>query len=141
MTMLLKIQSTWSFFEGRNIALTILALSGIGILVVWTRDILKGNKVDLSHGFFKAKDKESGSLFWPHWVAEYFTGIILLVGVFGQYFRASWGRDIAFLSLGALIYTSINSQSWALAKSERKAYAIPMGISLAGALIVLFVLL
>ena len=141
MTMLSHNPSASSFLVKKNIALAILALSGIGILAVWSRDILKGDKIDFSHGFFKSKDKENGLLFWPHWVAEYLTGILLLIGVFGFFFRASWGRDIAFLSLGALIYTSINSQSWALAKKERKVYAIPMGISLAGALIVLIMLL
>jgi hypothetical protein len=66
MTVLLNTPLTSSFFEGRNIAPAILALSGIGILAVWTRDILKGDKIDFSHSFFKSKDKENGLLYWPH---------------------------------------------------------------------------
>lgn len=123
------------------LVLVIMALCGLGIIAVWTADIFKGDKVDLSPGFFRARDHESGGLFWPHWVAEYLTGICLVLGAFGNYFKTSWGKNVALLSLGALIYTAINHQSWALANKERRGYAIIMGISLLGALVALGILL
>jgi hypothetical protein len=49
----------------------------------------------------------------------------------GLVVRAGWARSLALVALGAPVYTSVNSLGWALARSERYGYAVPM---LAGAI-------
>lgn len=110
---------------------------GLAIAGVWTRDILVGNQVDLSSGIWRARDQQGGTLLWPHWLAEYSTAVLLLVG--GVALQMDTGRAavLAALALGALFYTSINSLGWAFAARERLSYAPPMIagviVSLAGA--------
>ncbi len=108
-------------------------LMGLGITVVWTRDILAGKEVDLSQGFFKARDKQSRALMWPHWTAEYLTAALLFLGSLGLLFEQHWGFALSAISLGMLLYSSLNSLAWALAKRERFPYAGPMLIGLVGA--------
>ena len=43
---------------------------GLAIAGIWTSDILVGDRVDLSEGLFRARVAKSGTLFWPHWLAE-----------------------------------------------------------------------
>ncbi|MEX1288564.1 MAG: hypothetical protein AB1Z57_11550, partial [Acidimicrobiia bacterium] len=59
-----------------------LALMGVGIAAIWTRDIVAGEQVDLSNGVFAAREP-SGSLLWPHWLAEYATAATLVAGGVG----------------------------------------------------------
>lgn len=103
----------------------LMILMGVAIAGVWTRDILVGGKVDLGDGIFRARD-ESGSLLWPHWLAEYTTAILLLGAGVGLLVDADWAPLLAALALGALFYTSVNSLGWALAVADRRAYVVPM---------------
>ena len=103
----------------------LMIVMGSAIVGIWTRDIARGDKVDISKGFLAARDADN-SLLWPHWLAEYSTGIALLMGAVGLLIEASWGPPLATLALGALFYTSVNSLGWAFAERERMSYAIPM---------------
>ena len=105
-----------------------LIVMGVAIAAIWTRDLVAAEKVDLSDGFLAARD-EDGSLFWPHWIAEYGTAGLLLAGGIGLLADASWADVIAPVGAGALLYTSINSMAWALAAPDRYSYAIPMTVA------------
>ena len=111
----------------------IMLICGLAILGVWTVDIIRGDKIDKREGLLKARDPENDSLMLPHWIAEYATAFGLLAGAYGLFTHLGWAEEVALLSLGALLYTSVNSLSWALAKRERLSYAIPMGLSVIGA--------
>ena len=82
-----------------------LALMGVGIAAIWTRDIVAGEQVDLSNGFFGAREP-SGSLLWPHWLAEYATAATLVVGGIAVIVDASWARVVAAIGAGALLVFS-----------------------------------
>lgn len=99
---------------------------GLGIAGIWTMDIVSGSKVDLSAGFFRARDGDDGPLLWPHWIAESATAAPLIAGGLGLLFDAAWSPAVAALGVGALFYTSVNSLGWALASRERRPYAAPM---------------
>ncbi len=103
----------------------LMTLMGVGIAAIWTMDIVAGEKVDLSNGVAKARDVD-GSLFLPHWIAEYTTAALLLTGGVALAVDADWAHAVAALAAGALFYTSVNSLGWALAEPERRAYAVPM---------------
>jgi hypothetical protein len=109
-----------------TIAAVVLVTMGVLIAVVWTHDIVSGDAVDLTPGFFHAREPGSGSFLWPHWLAEYSTAALLVAGGAGLLGGASWSRGVAFFAAGALLYTSVSSLGWALAKPERRAYAAPM---------------
>ena len=119
-----------------NVAAVLMMLMGIAIAGVWTREILAGDKVDLSHGFFAARDPDAGTLFWPYWLAEYATATALIVAAVGLLVHANWAAALSGLATGALIYTSVNSLAWALSQRERYGYAAPM---LAGVAVGLYV--
>ena len=110
---------------------TSMVLMGLAIAGIWTRDILGGEVVDTSSGFFAAHDPDAGTLMWPHWVAEYTTAVVLVVGGIGLVADWSVARVLAGLGLGALFYTSVNSLGWALASSDRRSYAAPMLVGVA----------
>ena len=99
---------------------------GLAIAVIWTRDIFLGEHVDLSAGFFGARDPDGSDLYWPHWLAEYGTAALLVAGGVALLADAAWGPVVAATGTGALLYTSMNSLGWALARDERRAYAAPM---------------
>ena len=99
---------------------------GVAIGAIWTRDILAGEKVDRTRGLLRARDPDDGSLFWPHWLAEYGTAGLLMVGGVATLADTSWARVVSAFALGALTYTSINALGWAFAKRERYPYAAPM---------------
>jgi prepilin signal peptidase PulO-like enzyme (type II secretory pathway) len=104
----------------------LMGIMGAAIAAVWTVDIATGNKVDLSDGFFRARDGATGPLLWPHWVAEYATAAALIAAAIGMFLDEGWGRPLAGLALGALFYTSVNSLGWVFARRERAGYAVPM---------------
>lgn len=110
----------------RLVVAVAMIVMGIGITAIWTRDLIAGDKIDLSPGILKARDSDSGSLLWPHWLAEYGTALLLVLGGAGLVVETDWSSVIAAAGLGALLYTSVSSLGWALARSERKMYAIPM---------------
>ena len=105
---------------------------GLAIAGVWTKDILRNPEIDLSKGLFAARDKDSGALFWLHWLAEYSTAGALVAGGVGLLVGETWARPIALLALGALVYTSINSMGWAFSRRDRYAYAAPMLVGAVG---------
>jgi hypothetical protein len=104
----------------------LLILMGLGIAGIWTRDIVAGTHTDQGDGLFSARDRDSGSLFWPHWLAEYSTAVVLVVSGVGLFADASWSATLAAIGAGALIYTSTNALGWSLAAPDRRAYAAPM---------------
>ena len=101
-------------------------LIGIGIIVIWTKDILTKPEIDLSKGFFSAREKNSGTLFWLHWVAEYLTAVFLIISVILIFLKVETGLKILPFGAGALFYSALNSLGWALSKKERLIYAVPM---------------
>jgi hypothetical protein len=113
----------------------LMILMGVAIAGVWTRDIITGDRVDLSAGVLRAREGDDGTLLWPHWIAEYATAALLIGGGIGLLLDTSWARTVAALGLGALFYTSTNSLGWALAERDRHSYTVPMiaGILVAGA--------
>ena len=108
------------------IAGSLMIIFGLAIAGIWTKDIISSDDIDLSPGFFKARDRDDGGLYWPHWFAEYITAATLIAGGICLFFNSTWSMYLSFFALGALFYTSLNSQSWAWSKRERYVYAIPM---------------
>lgn len=108
-----------------NIAAGAMIVMGAAIAGVWTRDIVAGARVDLSGGILAARDSD-GTLLWPHWLAEYATAVALMVAAVAIMAEADRSPVLTGIATGALLYTSINSLSWALSERDRSAYAIPM---------------
>jgi hypothetical protein len=108
---------------------------GAAMAGIWTRDILNGVGFDGSLGLLRARESETDDLMIWHWLAEYGTAGLLVLGAILLLAGAALAVPITLLGLGALIYTSANSLGWALARPERRAYAIPMAIGLVGGLI------
>lgn len=118
-----------------DIAIPVLMIvMGLGISGVWTRDIIAGTYADLQEGIFAARDPDSGTLFWPHWLAEYGTAIVLLVAAVGLLVDTAWSTTLAAIGAGALFYTSTNSLGWSLARPDRLPYAAPMVLGILTAL-------
>ena len=107
---------------------------GMGIGGIWTRDIITGTYADLREGIFTARDPDSGSLFWPHWLAEYGTAIVLVIAAVGLLADTTWSKTLAGIGAGALLYTSTNSLGWSLARPDRLPYAAPMALGIVIAL-------
>ncbi len=107
-------------------AAVVLIINGLAIAAIWTRDIVAGDQIDLSQGLLAARDPDSGTLFWPHWLAEYATAAAALAAGVGLFLDAAWAPILAGVAAGALLYTSVNSLGWALAKRDRFSYAVPM---------------
>lgn len=115
-------------------------LMGVSMAALWTRDIVAGEQVDLSAGFFRARDGADGSLLWPHWLAEYGTAAALIAGSVGLLAGTGWAEPVSFLALGGLLYTSTNSLGWAWARPERRPYSVPMLAGLLGGAVAVAVL-
>jgi hypothetical protein len=123
------------------VALFMLVMA-VGMAGMWTVDILRSPEIDRSRGLVRARDR-NGSVMLPHWLAEYGTALMLLVGGLGL--LLSWPPGAwAWLvpaGLGALAYTGLNSQAWVLADRSRAAYGIPIAVGLVGALVALMLIL
>jgi len=119
-----------------------LFVMGIGIAGIWTIDIIKNPEIDRSRGLARARDRV-GSVMLPHWIAEYATALLCLVG--GAALVLGWTStpwsSVVPIALGALGYTSLNSLSWVLADRSRLSYGVPMAIGLVGALVGILLLL
>jgi hypothetical protein len=126
-----------NLFLKETIIPVFMVTAGIAISGIWTADILKG-KFSGQGNFFRWR--EGANLLWPHILAEYLTGCGLIVGGAGLWFKANWALSVSLVSLGALIYSAINSSGWVLAEKDRFAYGIPMWISLLGAIIAILML-
>jgi hypothetical protein len=109
-----------------------MGVMGTAIAVVWGLDIVRGRGIDRSRGLRAARDPDSGVLLLPHWLAEYGTAAGLLAGAVAIALGWALADAIAFASLGALAYTSVNSLGWALARPERRAYAVAMAVGAVG---------
>ncbi|MGZ9160448.1 MAG: hypothetical protein ACXW4T_04715 [Candidatus Limnocylindrales bacterium] len=122
------------------VALFMLVMA-VGIAGIWTVDILRSPEIDRSRGLVRARDR-NGSVMLPHWLAEYGTAVLLLVGGLGLLLGwppGAWAWLVP-AALGALAYTGLNSQAWVLADRSRAAYGVPIGVGLVGA-VVAFVLI
>ena len=114
----------------------------VGIAGMWTIDILRSPEIDRSRGLVRARDR-SGSVMLPHWVAEYGTSVMLLVGGLGLLLgwpAGPWAWLVP-AALGALAYTGLNSQAWVLADRSRAAYGIPIAVGFVGAVVALALIL
>ncbi len=109
------------------IAPFLLLVLGLAIVGIWTADLL-GGKFAGKGTFFQWQEGEN--LLWPHILAEYLCAIGLVLSAIGLFFLYSWARPLAFLSLGALIYSAVNSTGWVLARKSRIWYGIPIWISM-----------
>jgi hypothetical protein len=121
---------------------TFLVVMGIGIAGIWTVDILRNPEIDRSRGLLRARDR-AGSVMVPHWIAEYATALLCLLGGLGLvlgWTSAAWSWIVA-IALGALGYTSLNSLAWVLADRARLPYGVPMVVGLVGALVAFVLLL
>jgi hypothetical protein len=116
-----------SVFEDKIVP-SIMIVEGVGLAAMWTIDILTTDV--MNEGFFRSKNNDD-ALLWTHWTAEYLTAAGLIAGGFGLLAEKEWARTASLVSLGAMLYTSINSSGWALGNKERYPYAVPMYISLA----------
>lgn len=122
------------------VALFMLVMA-VGMAGMWTVAILRSPEIDRSRGLVRARDR-SGSVMLPHWLAEYGTAVMLLVGGLGLLLgwpSGAWAWLVP-AALGALAYTGLNSQAWALADGSRTAYGVPIAIGFVGA-VVAFVLI
>jgi hypothetical protein len=124
------------------VGLFMLAMAA-GIAGIWTIDIGRSPEVDRTRGLLRARDRSTGSLLVPHWLAEYGTAALLLVGGLGLLlgWEAGPWAWIVPLALGGLAYTSLNSLGWVLADRTRLAYGVPMAVGLAGAIVSAMLLL
>ena len=103
-----------------------LLLTGSAMIIIWLADINNKSEIDFSEGFFRARERGSGNLFWFHIVSELITGIMLILSGVIILRRSSEMLPFVYFALGLLFYSSLNSLSWAFANSERKNYRIPM---------------
>ena len=60
-----------------------MVVMGIGMAAMWTVDITRSPEVDRTRGVLRARDRSSDSLLAPHWIAEYSTAILLVIGGVG----------------------------------------------------------
>jgi len=118
-----------------------MTVAGLGIVSIWTVDLIKKEKVNFDEGLLHLRDRETGQYILPHLMAEYGTALLLLIAAVGLCRSTSWAIRLSFLALGALIYTSLNSLSWVVTRRERLPYGVPMLFALAGALISMLILL
>jgi len=114
-----------------------MVVMGVAMAGIWTRDIISGHQLDIAAGRWRARDPQARTVMLPHWIAEYGTAASLVAGAVGLLIDAGWGSSLAFVALGALVYTSVNSLGWALAERARLPYAVPMLIGAIGGLAVI----
>jgi hypothetical protein len=115
-----------------------LLIMGIGVAGIWTVDLLS-DKFSGQGNFFQWKEGEN--MLWPHLVAEYLMAAGLITGGIGLYLLLPWAVPLSLFSLGAIVYSAINSTGWVIARKERIGYGIPMWICLAGAIFSMFFLI
>ena len=118
-----------------------MVVMGFAIGLSWARDMRTSPEVDRSAGLLHARDRRDGSLFLPHWIAEYSTALGLVVGGIGLIADRGWADGVSLAALGALTYTSVNSLGWTLALPSRRPYAVPMLIGAIGGAVSIVVLL
>jgi len=70
-----------------------MAVTGLGMSTIWTMDMVKADKIDVSNGYLFAKEQGSDSYLLPHWIAEYSTAGLLIAGGYGLYKDEPWARE------------------------------------------------
>jgi hypothetical protein len=110
-------------------------IMGAAMAGIWARDIASGVGYDASQGFLHARENETEDLMFWHWLAEFGTAGLLMLGALLLVVGAALATPLMLLALGALAYTSSNSLGWSLARPERRSYVYPMAIGLVGAII------
>ncbi len=108
---------------------------GAAMAGIWARDIASGIGYDASDGFLRSREVDTEDLMIWHWLAEFGTAGLLMVGAMLLVFGAALAEPVMFLGLGALLYTSANSLGWSLARPDRRSYVYPMAIGLVGSII------
>ena len=69
-----------------------MAVMGLGIAGVWTRDIVAADQLDIAAGRLRAREPGAGSFLLPHWIAEFGTAGLLLAGSIGLLAEAGRAR-------------------------------------------------
>ena len=69
-----------------------MVVMAVGMAGMWTVDILRSPEIDRSRGLLRARDR-NGSVMFPHWLAEYGTAVMLLVGGLGLLLGWPWGSS------------------------------------------------
>lgn len=108
---------------------------GAAMAGIWARDIASGVGFDASQGLLKAREIDTEDLMIWHWLAEFGTAGLLMVGALFLVVDVAVAEPVMLLGLGALAYTSSNSLGWSLARPDRRSYVYPMAIGLIGAII------
>ena len=108
---------------------------GAAMAGIWARDIASGIGYDATQGFLRARETDTDDLMMWHWLAEFGTAGVLMLGAMLLMFGAALAEPVMLIGLGALAYTSANSLGWSLARPERRPYTYPMAIGLVGAII------
>ena len=111
---------------GDIIASFLMLIIGSAIIIIWFADINNNPEVDLTKGFFRAREKSSNNLFCFHLLAEFITGILLIIGASVILLNENELMFLVYFASGSLFYTSLNSLSWAFAFKRRYSYAYPM---------------
>ncbi len=104
----------------------LLLILGLAVILTWLVDINAHREVDLSAGFFHARERSSNNLFWFHITAEMINGLLLILSGIVLLLQPSWGMPVVSFTLGALFYASLNSLGWVFAQRERYRYAVPI---------------
>ena len=115
-------------------------IMGAAMAGIWARDIASGVGYDVSEGWLHARETETEDLMIWHWLAEFGTAGLLMLGAFLLMFGAALAEPVMLVGLGALAYTSANSLGWSLARPDRRSYVYPMAIGLVGAVVSVAVL-
>ncbi len=110
----------------------------MGMIFIWTTDILRGKFKDQGNFF---RWKEGVNMLWPHILAEFFTGTGLIFSAIGLYFKITWSIPFSMIFLGAMTYSSLNSLGWVVADKSRFRYGIPMIVGLIGGIVSILLLL
>ena len=110
-------------------------IMGAAMAGIWARDIASGVGYDASDGLLHARENDTEDLMIWHWLAEFGTAGLLMLGAMLLMFGTALGEPVMLLGLGALTYTSSNSLGWSLARPDRRTYVYPMAIGLVGAII------
>lgn len=99
---------------------------GCAMMILWIMEMFNNPEVDMSAGFFRAREKQSNNIFWFHIVAELITAVLLVASGIILVMRDENLYPVAYFALGALFYSSLNSMGWAFAYRERYNYAYPI---------------
>jgi len=113
-------------------------VAGISIAGIWTTDFTSGKFSDQG-SFFDWREGEN--MLWPHIAAEFFMSIGLVVGGMGLFATKDWGLWLSLVSLGALVYSAVNSSGWVIAEKSRLLYGVPVWFSLTGAIISIVIII